>query len=73
MQLPERVGRNDTNGAETVAQIKTAGDKAAWLPADVANAADIDAMFAFVEKTHGGFDILCNNAGTMGVSRWFDA
>src|SRR5207245_4603368 len=46
------VGRNDANGAETVALIEEAGGKAAWCHADVANAADIDAMFALAEKTY---------------------
>jgi NAD(P)-dependent dehydrogenase (short-subunit alcohol dehydrogenase family) len=67
------VGRNDANGFETVEQIEKAGGTAAWLHADVSRAEDIDAMFAFTEKNYGGFDILCNNAGTTtGMPRWPD-
>src|SRR5437660_8911365 len=54
------VGRNDANGAETVASIETAGGKAAWLHADVASPSGIDAMLAFAVTTYGVLDILCN-------------
>src|SRR5436309_329050 len=65
------VGRNDANGAETVAQVEAVGGKSTWLHADVANTRDIDAMLGFAEVTYGGLDILCNNAGTTtGMPRW---
>lgn len=62
---------NDAGSAETVAAIKAAGGIAAALHCDVTNSADIDAMFAFADRTYGGFDILHNNAGvTTGQPRF---
>jgi NAD(P)-dependent dehydrogenase (short-subunit alcohol dehydrogenase family) len=64
---------NDAGAAETVSAIEAAGGKAAAVHVDVTKAADLDAMFAFAEKTYGGFDILYNNAGiTTGNPRWPD-
>lgn len=64
---------NEAGAKETVAQIEAAAGKAAAIRVDVVRAADLDAMFAFAEKTYGGFDILYNNAGvTTGVPRWPD-
>jgi NAD(P)-dependent dehydrogenase (short-subunit alcohol dehydrogenase family) len=64
----------DEHGAkETVGQIEAAGGKAAAIRVDVVKADDLDAMFAFAEKTYGGFDILYNNAGvTTGFPRFPD-
>jgi NAD(P)-dependent dehydrogenase (short-subunit alcohol dehydrogenase family) len=64
---------NEAGAKETVAQIEAAGGKAAAVKADVSQPPDLDAMFAFAEKTFGGFDILYNNAGvTTGNPRWPD-
>jgi NAD(P)-dependent dehydrogenase (short-subunit alcohol dehydrogenase family) len=64
---------NDAGSAETVSQITAAGGKAAAIHVEVTSAADVDAMFAFANKTYGGFDILYNNAGiTTGNPRWPD-
>ena len=64
---------NDAGAAETVATITAAGGIAAATHADVTNSADIDGMFAFAERTYGGFDILHNNAGvTTGQPRFPD-
>ncbi len=64
---------NDAGAAETVAMIASSGGKAAAIHIDVTEHADVDAMFAFAEKTYGGFDILYNNAGiTTGTPRWPD-
>jgi NAD(P)-dependent dehydrogenase (short-subunit alcohol dehydrogenase family) len=63
----------DDGAQETVKQIEAAGGAAAAVRVDVSKAADLDTMFAFAEKTYGGFDILYNNAGvTTGVPRWPD-
>jgi NAD(P)-dependent dehydrogenase (short-subunit alcohol dehydrogenase family) len=62
---------NEAGAKETVAQIEAAGGKAAAVRADVAKSSDLDAMFAFADKTYSGFDILYNNAGvTTGIPRW---
>jgi NAD(P)-dependent dehydrogenase (short-subunit alcohol dehydrogenase family) len=48
---------------EVVAQIVAMGRRAVAVQADVANRADVVAMFAAVEKEFGRLDILVNNAG----------
>ena len=64
---------NDAGAAETVATITSAGGTAAAVHCDVTKSADIEGMFAFAERTYGGFDILHNNAGiTTGQPRWPD-
>ncbi|MEX0785306.1 MAG: SDR family oxidoreductase [Dehalococcoidia bacterium] len=54
---------NEAAGAETVAQIASAGGAAAFVRADVTSEQDVRAMVAFAEETYGGLDILHNNAG----------
>ncbi|MGH9202277.1 MAG: SDR family NAD(P)-dependent oxidoreductase [Vicinamibacterales bacterium] len=51
-----------TLGAETVRMIEDAGDKAAFVLADVSRDDDVRRMIAFAEETFGGLDILVNNA-----------
>lgn len=64
---------NDAGAAETVKLIEQAGGRASAVHVDVTNSADLENMFAFAEKTLGGFDILHNNAGiTTGPPRWPD-
>ena len=64
---------NDVGAAETVSMVSAAGGTAAAVHVDVTKSADIDAMFAFADKTYGGFDILYNNAGiATGAPRWPD-
>ena len=51
-------------GAEkVVAEIKAAGGKAMPLQADVSRQADIDRLFADIQKSVGNVDVLVNNAG----------
>jgi glucose 1-dehydrogenase len=49
------------------AEIRAGGSEALVLRADVADAAQVAAMFAEVDRTWGGVDILVNNAGIDGV------
>jgi 3-oxoacyl-[acyl-carrier protein] reductase len=57
-----RVVVNDINAEAAEATVKAMwGGRA--LPADVADSAQVKAMFAAVEREHGGLDILVNNAG----------
>ena len=55
----------DKAGEETVARVKKAGGKAAYVRADVSKDADCASMIAFAEKTFGKVDVLFNNAGIM--------
>ena len=48
---------------EVVAQIMAKGGKAEAIQGDVANRADVGALFAAVERDFGRLDILVNNAG----------
>ena len=57
-----RVVVNDIDSAAAEATVKTMGGGRA-LPADVADSAQVKAMFAAVEREHGGLDVLVNNAG----------
>ncbi len=56
------VGRRREQLAETAAAA-TAG-KAFVMPADVADPASVDTLFAQIAQTHGRVDVLFNNAGT---------
>jgi len=56
---------NDTAGEETVAMIKDAGGQAAYVHADVSQAADAENMIRFAEETFGKLNVLFNNAGIM--------
>jgi len=57
-----RVVVNDIDSAAAEATVKAMGGGRA-LPADVADSAQVKAMFVAVEREHGGLDILVNNAG----------
>lgn len=56
---------NDKAGQQVAEQIKAAGGQAAYFHADVAKAADCEAMVTFAEKTYGALHVLFNNAGIM--------
>lgn len=53
---------NESGGQETVEMIASAGGDAAFQTADVASAAQVEAMVAATCTTFGGLDILYNNA-----------
>lgn len=52
-------------GRGTVTEVTAAGGSASFVRADVAQAADCEAMVAHAEHTYGKLDVLFNNAGIM--------
>ncbi|MBP6821778.1 MAG: glucose 1-dehydrogenase [Acidobacteria bacterium] len=56
---------NDAEGQQTVSLIQAARGNAAYVHADVSNAADCEQMVAFAENEFGKLNILFNNAGIM--------
>lgn len=56
-------GRREAEGQETVAQIGHAGGVGSFVAADVADAAEVAALFARIERDHGRLDAAFNNAG----------
>jgi 3-oxoacyl-[acyl-carrier protein] reductase len=61
-----RVIANDVNekaARETVEALGAAGSGARAIQADVADSAQVKAMFAEVEREYGSLDVLVNNAG----------
>ena len=57
---------DDTNGNETVKQIKDAGGEATYVNADVGTPDGVRALVAAAESAYGWLDIMHNNAGIMG-------
>jgi NAD(P)-dependent dehydrogenase (short-subunit alcohol dehydrogenase family) len=56
-------GRREKEGAQVVAEIKKLGGDAAFVRADVARDADVQAMVKFAVDKFGKLDIAFNNAG----------
>jgi NAD(P)-dependent dehydrogenase (short-subunit alcohol dehydrogenase family) len=56
-------GRREKEGAQVVAEIKKLGGDAAFVRADVAKDADVQAMVKFTVDKFGKLDIAFNNAG----------
>lgn len=56
---------NEAQGAELVAEIKSAGGNAAFKRTDVTNEDDVQAMIDFAVSTFGGLNAAFNNAGTV--------
>jgi NAD(P)-dependent dehydrogenase (short-subunit alcohol dehydrogenase family) len=54
---------DEMGGRETVERVQAAGGRAAFVRADVAREEDVRSMIAFTEESHGGLDVLVNNAG----------
>lgn len=59
-------GRRETEGQETVRQIKAAGGEGIFVRADVAREADIAALVQATVDTYGRLDVAFNNAGIEG-------
>jgi 3-oxoacyl-[acyl-carrier protein] reductase len=53
---------SDDQGREVVAQIRSEGNEATYLHADVSNAADAEALVQSAVGTYGKLDVLVNNA-----------
>jgi NAD(P)-dependent dehydrogenase (short-subunit alcohol dehydrogenase family) len=60
------VGRRMDEGEETVRLIQEAGGEAIFVPADVTQEADVEAMVDKAVSIFGRLDIAFNNAGTVG-------
>jgi NAD(P)-dependent dehydrogenase (short-subunit alcohol dehydrogenase family) len=50
-------------GSSVVREIRSEGEQAAFIAADVASEADVSRMIVFAEEEFGGLDVLVNNAG----------
>ncbi len=60
--------RNESQGAEVVKAIRSAGGQAAFLRTDVTRAAEVEALVRFAITSFGGIDAAFNNAGIEGVT-----
>jgi NAD(P)-dependent dehydrogenase (short-subunit alcohol dehydrogenase family) len=61
----------DTDAAGGEAAASALGDAAAFLPTDVADADQVQALVDATVERSGGLDVLVNNAGISGASRRF--
>jgi len=59
---------NEKAARETVEALGAAGSGARAIRADVADSAQVKAMFAEIEREFGSLDVLVNNAGIAGTS-----
>nr|XP_023028177.1 carbonyl reductase [NADPH] 1-like [Leptinotarsa decemlineata] len=55
--------RNETRGKEAVKQLESLGLKPLYHQLDVTDQSSIDNLRKYIEMTHGGLDLLINNAG----------
>ena len=63
--------RNTETGAQAVAELLAMGAQALFLKADVANAADLSALFATIGDRFGRLDCAVNNAGVEVAQKGF--
>ncbi|MDO8211657.1 SDR family NAD(P)-dependent oxidoreductase [Conexibacter sp. CPCC 206217] len=54
---------DDANGEETVRQVREAGGEATYAHCDVTDGEQVLALMRHAAETHGGIDVLHNNAG----------
>jgi L-rhamnose 1-dehydrogenase len=66
------VGQDENKGRETVHLIEEAGSEAIFVPADVSDSAQVQAMVATVLGRWGRIDILVNNAGICPFREFLD-
>jgi len=59
------VDLNDEAGQATVEEIRSAGQSATYVHADVSKAVDCEVMIAAAEREYGRLNVLFNNAGIM--------
>lgn len=64
---------NTARAAEVVAACEALGARAIAVQGDVANEADVDALFAACDEALGPVDLLVNNAGIVGETSRVDA
>ncbi|KAB8143493.1 glucose 1-dehydrogenase [Chloroflexia bacterium SDU3-3] len=62
--------RGQQAGLAAAEQIRAAGGEATWFQADVAQAAQVEAMVAFTLATYGRLDCAFNNGGSGGGGGW---
>jgi 3-oxoacyl-[acyl-carrier protein] reductase len=59
------IADHDGDAAEVAAAtVKAEGGSSSWFRADASSPPDIEALFAFVEREHGGLNVLFSNVGT---------
>src|SRR5215471_16837972 len=63
---------NAAKGEGVVEEIKSAGGQAIAVPADVANAADVERLFKETLDAFGRIDVVVNSAGIMPLERIAD-
>ena len=57
------VDMNDSDGENTVSEVKSAGGDAIYVNADVSKSADCENMIKATEEKYGMLNVLFNNAG----------
>src|SRR5262245_22907225 len=59
--------RRVTEGEQTAQMVREAGGEARFVQADVAHAAEVQALVRTCMETYGRLDYACNNAGIEGT------
>ncbi len=62
--------RGKEAGERAVEEIKAQGGRATWLPADVSDPRQVEALFQSIEQQFGRLDCAFNNGGSGGRSNW---